>query len=60
MKSMKLSVSGDVPRPLVGGMPDSDNGDEIVLERQLSAIAFGLLKVEQRRTLPATDKKGTP
>jgi hypothetical protein len=26
MKSMKLRVSGDVPRPLLGGMPDSDDG----------------------------------
>jgi hypothetical protein len=30
MKSMKRGVSRDVPPPLVGGMPDSDEGGEIV------------------------------
>jgi hypothetical protein len=30
MKFMKRGVSGDVPPPLVGGTPDTEDGGEIV------------------------------
>jgi hypothetical protein len=60
MKAMKM-MKHDVSRGRASsrrGTPDSEDGATSYKSRQLLAIGFRLLSVEQRRTPPATDKEG--
>jgi hypothetical protein len=60
MKFIKREVYGGVSPPLVGVRLTAGTGAPSHKSGQLSAIGFRFLSVEQRRTLPATDKEGRP
>ena len=52
-------LRGGLP-PLVGVRPTTRMRATSYKSGKLSTIGFRFLSVDQRRTLPATDKEGTP
>ena len=60
IKFLKREVYGGVSPPLVEVRATAATGAPSYKSGQLLAIGFRFLSVEQRRTLPATDKEGRP